>query len=56
MHDQLNKNTFEEKKLEESFSLAFKLVFFDERNNEIDPPSYKHLNIFSAEIETDKKN
>ena len=55
MHDQLNQNIFEEK-LEESFSVAFKLVFFDEKNNEIDPPSYKKLNISSAEIETDKKN
>ena len=56
MHDQLNQNIFEEKKLEESFSLAFKLVFFDEKNNEIVPPSYKKLNISSGEIETDKKN
>ena len=56
MHDQLNQNIFEEKKLEESFSLAFKLVFFDEKNNEIDPPSYRKLNISSAEIKTDKKN
>ena len=55
MHDQLNQNIFEEKKLEESFSLAFKLVFFDEKNNEIEPPSYKKLNISSGEIETDKK-
>ena len=56
MHDQLNQNIFEEKKLEESFSLAFKLVFFDEKNNEIDPPSYKKLNIFSNEIEIENKN
>ena len=56
MHDQLNQNIFEEKKLEESFFLAFKLVFFDEKNNKIEPPSYKKLNISSAEIETDKKN
>jgi len=56
MHDQLNQNVFEEKKLEESFSLAFKLVFFDEKNNEIDPPKYKQLSIFGAEIETDNKS
>tara|TARA_B100000963_G_scaffold141440_1_gene123161 strand:+ start:354 stop:524 length:171 start_codon:yes stop_codon:yes gene_type:complete len=56
MHDHLNQNVFEEKKLEESFSLAFELVFFDEKNNEIHPPKYKKLNISSAEIETHNKN
>ena len=55
MHNNLNQNIFEEKKFEEDFHLAFKVVFFDEKNNEIDPPSYKKLNIFSAEIETEKK-
>ena len=56
MHDQLNQSTFEDNKLEESFSLAFKLVFFDEKNNEIDPPKYKKLSIPSDEIETYNKN
>ena len=56
MHNQLNQNIFEEKKFEEDFYLAFKVVFFDEKNNEIDPPKYKKLNIFSTEIETDNKN
>ncbi len=56
MNDQLNQNIFEERKSEGSFSLAFKLVFFDEKNNEIDPPRYKKLDIFSAEIDTDNKN
>ena len=56
MHKELNQNIFEEKKLEEDFYLAFKVVFFDEKNNEIDPPEYKKLNIFNAEIETNNKN
>ena len=56
MNNQLNQNIFEEKKLEEDFYLAFKVVFFDEKNNEIDPPEYKKLNIFNAEIETNNKN
>ena len=56
MNNQLNQNIFEEKKLEEDFYLAFKVVFFDEKNNEIDPPKYKKFNIFNAEIETNNKN
>ena len=56
MHNQLNQNIFDEKKFEEDFCLAFKVVFFDEKNNEIDPPKYKKLNICSDEIETDNKN
>ena len=56
MHNRLNQNIFEEKKLEENFYLAFKVVFFDEKNKEIDPPKYKKLNIFSAEMETDNKS
>ena len=56
MHNELNQNIFEEKKFEEDFYLAFKVVFFDEKNNEIDPPKYKQLNIFHAEIETNNKN
>ena len=56
MHNHLKQNIFEEKKLEEDFYLAFKVVFFDEKNNEIDPPKYKKLNIFNAEIEANKKN
>ena len=55
MHNQLNQSIFEEKKIEENFFLAFKVVFFDEKNNQIDPPEYRKLNIFSAEIETDNK-
>ncbi|MDC3170113.1 hypothetical protein OA871_03610 [Paracoccaceae bacterium] len=56
MNNQLNQNIFEEKKIEEDFYLAFKVVFFDEKNNEIDPPKYKKLNILNAEIETNNKN
>ena len=56
MHNQLNQNIFDEKKFEEDFCLAFKVVFFDEKNNEIDPPKYKKLNISNAEIETNYKN
>ena len=56
MNNKLNQNIFEEKKFEEDFYLAFKVVFFDEKNNEIDPPKYKKLNIFNPEIETNNKN
>ena len=56
MYNQLNQNIFEEKKIEEDFYLAFKVVFFDEKNNEIDPPKYKKLNVFTSEIEVDNKS
>ena len=56
MHNELSQNISEEKKFEEDFHLAFKVVFFDEKNNEIDPPKYKKLNIFNPEIETNNKN
>ena len=56
MHNQLNQNIFEERKFEEDYYLAFKVVFFDEKNNEIDPPKYKKLNVFTSEIEVDNKS
>ena len=56
MNEQLNQKVFEEKKLEENFCLAFKLVFFDEKNNEIDPPKYKKLSAFCNELETHNKS
>lgn len=56
MNNKLNQNIFEEKKFEEDFYLAFKVVFFDEKNNEIGPPKYKKLNIFNPEVENNNKN
>ena len=56
MNNKLNQNIFEEKKFEEDFYLAFKVVFFDEKNNEIAPPKYKKLNIFNPEVENNNKN
>jgi hypothetical protein len=35
--------------LEENFELAFKLVFFDENDNEVEPAEYKALSTFSVE-------
>ena len=35
--------------LEEDFNLAFKLVFFDENDKEVEPAQYKALSTFSVE-------
>ena len=35
--------------LEEDFNLAFKLVFFDENDKEMEPAQYKALSTFSVE-------
>ena len=35
--------------LEEDFDLAFKLVFFDENDKEVEPAQYKALSTFSVE-------
>ena len=35
--------------LEEDFNLAFKLVFFDENDREVEPAQYKALSTFSVE-------
>ena len=35
--------------LEEEFNLAFKLVFFDENDKELEPAQYKALSTFSIE-------
>ena len=35
--------------LEEDFNLAFKLVFFDENDREVEPVQYKALSTFSVE-------
>ena len=34
------------------FDLAFKLVFFDENDREVEPAQYKALSTFSVERET----
>ena len=39
----------EPKNLEEDFDLAFKLVFFDENDREVEPAQYKPLSAFSIE-------
>ena len=38
----------EPKNLEEDFDLAFKLVFFDENDREVEPAQYKPLSTFSV--------
>ena len=35
--------------LEEDFNLAFKLVFFDENDREVEPVQYKALSTFCVE-------
>ena len=35
--------------LEDDFNLAFKLVFFDENDKEVEPAQYKPLSTFSIE-------
>ena len=38
--------------LDDDFNLAFKLVFFDENDEELQPAQYKALSTFSVERET----
>ena len=38
--------------LGDDFNLAFKLVFFDENNEELEPAQYKALSTFSIEQDT----
>ena len=38
--------------LDNDFNLAFKLVFFDENDEEVEPAQYKALSTFSVERET----
>ena len=37
--------------LDDDFNLAFKLVFFDENDQEVEPAQYKALSTFSIERE-----
>ena len=37
--------------LDNDFNLAFKLVFFDENDEEVEPAQYKALSTFSVERE-----
>ena len=37
--------------LDDDFNLAFKLVFFDENDEEVEPAQYKALSTFSVERE-----
>ena len=37
--------------LDDDFNLAFKLVFFDENDEEVEPAQYKALSNFSVERE-----
>ena len=37
--------------LDNEFNLAFKLVFFDENDQEVEPAQYKALSTFSVEKE-----
>ena len=40
-----------DKNLDDDFNLAFKLVFFDENDEEVEPAQYKALSTFSVERE-----
>jgi hypothetical protein len=35
--------------LDDDFNLAFKLVFFDENDKEVEPAQYKEISTFSVE-------
>ena len=41
--------------LDHDFNLAFKLVFFDENDEEVEPAQYKALSTFSIERDTSIK-
>ena len=41
--------------LNEDFNLAFKLVFFDENDEELEPAEYKALSTFSVERDTPRQ-
>ena len=41
--------------LEEDFNLAFKLVFFDENDREVEPAQYKALSTFSVERDVSRQ-
>ena len=41
--------------LEEDFNLAFKLVFFDENDEELEPAQYKPLSTFSVEKDSPRQ-
>ena len=49
MIDRSNKRQQEPIIFEEDFNLAFKLVFFDENDKELEPAQYKALSTFSVE-------
>ena len=38
--------------LDDDFNLAFKLVFFDENDQEVEPAQYKSISTFSVERES----
>ena len=41
--------------LEEDFNLAFKLVFFDEDDKEVEPAQYKALSTFGVERDVSRQ-
>ena len=41
--------------LDDDFSLAFKLVFFDENDNEVEPAQYKALSNFRVERDASRQ-
>ena len=41
--------------LSDNFNLAFKLVFFDENDNELEPAQFKEISTFSIERDTSRK-
>ena len=45
----------EPKNLEEDFDLAFKLVFFDENDREVEPAQFMPLSTFSIEKDISSK-
>ena len=55
MIDRLTERELDPIILDEDFNLAFKLVFFDENDEELEPAEYKALSTFSVERDTSRQ-
>ena len=51
MANKTSEKVADKKILDDDFNLAFKLVFFDENDEEVEPAQYKALSTFSVERE-----
>ena len=49
MASKISEKVSDKSSLDNEFNLAFKLVFFDENDQEVEPAQYKALSTFSVE-------